>query len=821
MSQCDAFRPCSVCIKAGGECTNRPDNDKPDIATNNHTARATFAHPTEVRPTKVRRLSTHTTGDREESQPASMNYDTLRTPFSEGQAHTPDENIGAMDLTEENMNTQLFTLTRGHLMDTPDLTPQHRAHDADSVHLQPHLVNGNESMSSPSTSSIIDPQYRAVLPWSYSRASAASLLANLPPRPVADYLVAVYFNTVHWFMVILHEGHFLHHYRTMMDLYEQDALAISNTDEDFTFAVLMLTVITLGGRYTSIHTARARRCKQTYMEFRRTSRPYEAPSMDAQDFDVVKTMSQLFSVVRSNTTDNLACGTIATIQSLLLLGSLYLFHGDANLAWSNSGCMIRTAQALGLHKEHSELRWNSRYYQAMDRVERRQLRWRLFWAVYTGDRFLAMCYGLPLLISDEDCVAGVPCEDNIYPPPGSSSFLMIEDDIHDISPASLSNSSERPITLLTYQTYKLQFYIILGQITSTLYRQPQGGLDIHTSKFEGPTNMKCKYSLQMKTDELIKAVQRLEHKLRKWFQDLPKALRLAENLTYPACNEPVNNDDDEIIIPAYDDVHKNTSQVKKRRSKIKTAIYGLQALLLQLAYDNALILIHRPILALKNKSPLTPSQHIFRQSINCCWEATLRISDIGNHHIFNRNQQAHAISYVGIHLFTAGAVLSAFASSKPLSRRAWEARQALSRVIKMQRQLRRKVVVSGQGLNILETLAREVVNKEIKVIISQEDDTLEDNDQTMPSENAQPKAFLTNDLVSTRTSSQVTNLSSQSQQYLSPTADTSVNYTEGSAAFPLDINEDIENDFSNNLMLDLNESMLDIDKCMCILKFHL
>jgi hypothetical protein len=89
----------------------------------------------------------------------------------------------------------------------------------------------------------------------------------------------------------------------------------------------------------------------------------------------------------------------------------------------------------------------------MDIAEKCQLRRRLSWAVHTSDRFLAMCYGLPFLISDEDGVAGMPCEDNVYPNPGNAHFLMVEDDLNGVcSTRGISNSTGRPTILLTYQT---------------------------------------------------------------------------------------------------------------------------------------------------------------------------------------------------------------------------------------------------------------------------------------------------------------------------------------------------------------------------------
>lgn len=329
----------------------------------------------------------------------------------------------------------LFTLTPGHLM-------------ANSAHTsQPPCIEPNSAM----------------VPWSYSRLSTVSILRHLPPRPVVDYLVAVYFNTVYWFVVVAHEGHFLRHYRQMMDLYAQDESSVPDSEEDFTFALLILTVVALGGRYASAHAVRRRRCTQAFSQ--------SPTSSDGRtSADIATATCRLFAVLRNNSTDNLTCGTLATVQSMLLLGNLYLYHGHSNLAWTHTASTVRVTQALELHKEDSEMRWTSPYYQSMDLVEKRQLKWRLFWAVHTSDRFLAMCYGLPPLISDEDCVVEIPREDCIYPPTGSSSFLMLDGE-------NDSATGPNSTTLLTYQTHKLKFYVILGHIIQTLYRQTKGGIE--------------------------------------------------------------------------------------------------------------------------------------------------------------------------------------------------------------------------------------------------------------------------------------------------------------------------------------------------------
>lgn len=790
-----------MCIKAGIECVSHSHKDSRSDAragSETHNVRPASSNPPEERPAKIRRLINNSSHpDRRPSLAAKAGYrnrfsppgrpnradsiysgDARRTDYNgpdrgdddgesgadggedgdvNGRVRDEDNDAAIIDDydLEANMNTNMFTLTPGHLMESTIPSVQQQQHEpyrspVALLAARSGLANdrgGGESMVSPSaTSSIIDPQYRAVLPWTHARASAASLLTHLPPRPVADYLVAVYFNTVHWFMVVLHEGHFIHNYKAMMDLYAQDPKLVSNTDEDFTFVVLVLTVVVLGGRYTPMHSARARRCKEIYAGFCRSVPSYATGNRSEPDtqFDIVKTTSLLFSVVRSNTTDNVACGTLATVQSLLLLGSLCLFHGESNLSWAYSGLTIRTAQALGLHRDGSERRWNSPYYERMSYTERCQLRRRLFWAVHTGDRFLAMCYGLPLLMSDDDCLAGTPCEDDVYPLPGCSSFLMIEDDLAAVGPAA----NGRPVTLLTYQTYKLHIYIILGEIISSIYRPSNGGRNPILSRFE-PKATGSEASSQPQKEEgltLIETAQRLEAKLRNWYNDLPPALRLSDDMSYPPYktelalaaastmdgDEDVLSEDDEIIIPASDDLLRGHEGTQRRRRRLRTSIYGLQALLLQLAYDNALILIHRPILALRtstgtgssnNPQASAVTRDAFSRSVDACWRAALRISRIGGHHIFDRGLQAHAVSYVGIHLFMAGVVISVFANSNPLGRRAWEAKQGLRRIIRMQRRLRRKVVVSGQGLAILENLAREVVRKEIRSILAHDEET--------------------------------------------------------------------------------------------------
>lgn len=310
-----------------------------------------------------------------------------------------------------------------------------------------------------------------------------------------------------------------------------------------------------------------------------------------------------------------------------------------------------------------------------------------------------MCYGLPPLISDEDCIAEIPREDCIYPQTGSSSFLILDGE-------NDSATGPNSTTLLTYQTHKLKFYVILGHIIQTLYRQTKGGL-------KGVVSQASKKSSQSRTDQLVNHVRDLDRTLRRWYSELPRELRVSEMATrQDQGEERTPDDDDDIIDPVHDDACNDSSNVHERHKRIKNSIYGMQALLLQFAYDHALVLIHRPILTLKNNERQAPPKDMLCWSISTCWRASLRISNIGWHPVFDRNQHAHAVSFVGVHLFAAGVILGAFAGSDPLSRLAFEAKRRLSRVIQVQRRLKAKVIVSAQSLAILKKLAYDVMKKE-------------------------------------------------------------------------------------------------------------
>ncbi|KAK9429816.1 fungal-specific transcription factor domain-containing protein, partial [Lipomyces doorenjongii] len=758
--KCDSYRPCALCVRANVVCVSRPDGPteiKKTEATSSPASQSTqstqinskfISAPTtstiglpplasltesmsiglpppqstiisaelkDSRPVKLRRLlypepadsTTYGSGASDEPRsspfrtPDDPSAITFNFPSSRARVHLsgyPDKAVPST-ITQEVQYTHksdsslpyLSQVTANSGIDA--LLNRRPLSPADT----PCSASGRSNSSAAS-----DGERHSSLPWTHTRSSTSSILAHLPPRPIMDYAIAVYFNSVQWFLFVVHEGQFLEQYNVLMAAYEANPLGVLDTDEDFTFAILLIMVIVLGGRYIVVHPGRRKRLRKIYEEYMQ----HRSPGSLHATYDLEKAMAQLIALSRKHLLDTLSCCTLSTVQTCILLGSFCLYHGDPNLAWSIFGSGLKSAQAIGLHREDFGLK-----------EEKRQLRRRVFWALYNYDRFAAMSYGRPLGIHDDDCDVELPTVANAYPSHGKSSYLMVEDDAKE-------SAGHEPATLLTYQVCKLQFYIILGEIISKLYRQGPRGIAKHAKKFEcteSESDLSAPAS-HLSVEYLVSTIQCLEVKLKQWYDQVPDVLKLRDDGSHTPNESTDSEDEDDIIIPDNDDANSDSVWVKARRARIKRDIFSIQAVLLQVQFDNAMIILHRPLLAFQHppQSPLwnLSSSDPFSQSANACWQAALRTSRLASHSAFTKVQYGHGVAFVGIQLFTAGVLLSVFGSSEPLSQRALESKRGLSRIIQMQKALKVKIIVADQGFRILENLARVVVQKEMEKILS-------------------------------------------------------------------------------------------------------
>jgi hypothetical protein len=229
--------------------------------------------------------------------------------------------------------------------------------------------------------------------------------------------------------------------------------------------------------------------------------------------------------------------------------------------------------------------------------------------------------------------------------------------------------------------------------------------DLYRISHQGPTQSDNLNSRSLQT--LIRKVSRLDDRLRKWKKEIPGALSPSTN------------------VASYTSVEEMDYDIGASGPRFEQHIYQLQALSLELAYENARILLHRPLLAYRviprtETENETPSPNPLHFSLSACRDAALHTSNLGESPIFLLAADTYAAAFIGIHTFTAGVMLCILTSIEPLSAKSHESKMGLRRLIKMQTHLKSRTesTLASQGLEILERLTRLVMEKELKEMLA-------------------------------------------------------------------------------------------------------
>jgi hypothetical protein len=159
-------------------------------------------------------------------------------------------------------------------------------------------------------------------------------------------LLEEYFDTVHWFSLVIYEPRFRPKFESV-----QDGLAYPSQRP---FLLLLSTVLGMAAWYKS----------------NKSHTDADYPNEDWRAW-----ASSLIQGAGSHLTDLMDHISMSSIQTCILLGSYYVYHGKPNLSFALSGATIKTAQALGLHRQ--PLRGDA------ESVEEKK---RVWWTIYTWDR---------------------------------------------------------------------------------------------------------------------------------------------------------------------------------------------------------------------------------------------------------------------------------------------------------------------------------------------------------------------------------------------------------------------------------------------------
>ena len=471
---------------------------------------------------------------------------------------------------------------------------------------------------------------------------------NFPPMDVVFSLLEDYFDAVHWFSLVVYEPKF-----------RNGLLSINDgcaTPSQRPFLILLSMILAMASWYRSQKTGGDLTEK-------------------AQDFNMLG--GDLLKLVESNLVELMDTPSVTAVQTCILLGSHHVYHGRPNLSFSLLGATIKMSQSLGLHRGLSR--------GSFDDIEERK---RVWWTVYTWDRFASITYGRPLGINDKDCNLNMPSD-------------VLENPKFVHPPTGQTNS----ICYSTYQRELNQLYLIASPALKTVF----GSRTLRTSEhLNGPT--------------YFALVGKITEHLQRWRSCLPSHL----------------------ILDLDQDFDPNSASSSRA--------YALQSLSLQLTYDNVLIVLHRPLLAkqvdhlyITNKRspneremdtpmhPSTTSPSVTQPNVQTepstlgsqttsseLWmkaaTRTSRITELPA--LAQLATDSHLVAFLAINLFNAAIVLAVMALSEPLSDTAQEVKRTITRILRLQDLLGRRSALSKQSTVVLKNVVVMLLRRESAAMLA-------------------------------------------------------------------------------------------------------
>lgn len=169
---------------------------------------------------------------------------------------------------------------------------------------------------------------------------------HLPALDVMQVLLEEYFDKVHWFSLVIYEPRFRPAFESV-----KNGLAFASQKS---FLLLLSTVLGMGAWYRSHRTS---------------------GDVRLLDEDWCEWSQILLQGTERHLPELMDQTSIASVQVCILLGSYLVYHGKPNLSFALLGATIRTAQAIGLHRQPSR--------GAEASIEERK---RVWWTIYTWDR---------------------------------------------------------------------------------------------------------------------------------------------------------------------------------------------------------------------------------------------------------------------------------------------------------------------------------------------------------------------------------------------------------------------------------------------------
>ncbi|SPO04997.1 uncharacterized protein DNG_07682 [Cephalotrichum gorgonifer] len=663
--KCDVERPCTMCTRTGVDCVRsqpQPWHNQGLVQSRGKARRTSNSADGAPSPKRVRLAS-----PTEQNEEVGCHYPTrgsTSSPVEHRTSPAEDGRGGTTDKKPWRNSTSTIMLVEEAFHHHDSTSPEMSETSTLGYKSHPRLNVGPQRGS----------QHPAVLGNFSGRgrahvSMAMELASLLPNSEAVTILVDIYFEKIHWFMLLFHQREF----KTSLDKlfaggHPVNQMTGQKSDKDVGYLGVLLATCALSLRYVS---------------------PSQKIRLMDYGVDPQSQRERILAALRLRLLDILALGSLEAVQICVLLGSYYLYHGEPELAWPLCGCALRLSQALELHRS-STRHTHSPVSQATQFEKSVQARKRCWWAVHEIETFCSMIYGFPLSISDADC--------DVEPLDPSDPWSIAAD--------GQSSLPDQP-TLLVYKCSMSELSKIVKSAIEGLYGSRQ---DLNRNANGIPTTAETSTRVQA----LVTKVASLDTQITRWYSQLPGKLRLGK-LAVPGPGKSSNHEN-----------HRSETHGRAPSTlSFDDQLFQLQALALKLAFENARILIHRPLLSYKLFFSSTSSTDTGASrrdpnlaSVSVCRDAALQISCAGNIPIFKEASTTYALNFISLHILTAGVTLCIMAGLSPLSPESLDSKLGVRRLMEMQAYLQLDCLVASQGLEILKKLSYLVMKKETEAMLA-------------------------------------------------------------------------------------------------------
>ncbi|KAF5630188.1 c6 transcription factor [Fusarium sp. NRRL 25303] len=449
-------------------------------------------------------------------------------------------------------------------------------------------------------------------------------------------LLEDYFESVHWFSLVIYEPKFRAKFEAICDGYA------SQSQKPFLLllsAVLALAAWYNSKRHSSVHGHDA----AFWADWASTLLRH----LELETFDIIN-----------------GC-TLEHIQICTLLASYHSYHGKPKAASALLGATIKAAQAIGLHQEP--------HGKSVDDTEEIK---RIWWTIYTWDRWASTTLGRPLGIDDDECNISMPNE--IYE---NRRFLAWVD-------AEL-------ICYSVYQRELNKLYVIASPVLKILFG-----------------NIPSSYSKGVARERQRNLLEETGKRLKNWREALP---------------------DDLVFHFDADASPDECALIKARRLQALSLQLTFDHLII---IFNHSLLVHQ-IRSLcgggRTQFPTDFEQPNSKQtelspiaSSEASLHAAFHISRIAQLPQTARlAAESHLVGFLGINLLNAAIVLVVSALSSPLTDRAQEAKRSVTMIFRLQKILGERSQLALQSSLVLRSMILMITSRETEAMLRPKEATRE------------------------------------------------------------------------------------------------